>query len=90
MICVLVEEIVGGRHEDGLEGLCRAAADRQRCQHCVLGVCVSERVCVVCVLKGGGGEGWWCWWVLGEKRKFFFIYSVCVNEVGIVGGLWVG
>ena len=48
------------------------------------------RVCVVCVLKGGGGEGWWCWWVLGEKREFFFIYSVCVNEVGIVGGLWVG
>lgn len=47
MICVLVEEIVGGRHEDGLEGLCRAAADRQRCQHCVLGVCVSESVCGV-------------------------------------------
>lgn len=22
-----------------------------------------------------------------EKRKFFFIYSVCVDEVGIVGGM---
>jgi len=54
-------------------------------------VCVSDRVCVVCFLKGGGGEGWWwCWWVLvgaWEKRKFFFNYWVCVGEVGIVGGM---